>query len=575
MSRRGRPAGKGARRATPGKVARALHSAYARHRQGDLAGAERGYRRVLDLDSHNGPALHHLALMERGRGNLETARALFSRAVAAAPADAGCRNNFANLLQELGRPAEAVVQYREVLRAAPDHHSARYNLGKALQRLGDFEAAVECFEELCVRTPENAGAWCALGQAQQDAGAGERALASQCRALALDPSHAEAHNALGTVHLENGDFPEAEAAFRAALRCDPLSAPALGNLVRARRIEAEDLPLVERMESLLARARLPVLREADLQFALARAREDLGHYDRAFVHYREGNRCRRSALHYERPSAEKRSAALIRAFDSAFFARAAGQGENDARPVFIVGMPRSGTSLVEQILASHPGCFGAGELPSLGRTVRSMPPPTDAALPHVASVLSLGETTLGALGRAYLDALPPESGAALRVTDKMPQNYLYLGFVAAVLPGARVIHCRRSPMDVCFSIYAQNFTHLDAYPYAYDLLDIASEYLAYDEVMAHWSRTLPLAMHEVSYEHLVGNQEAATRELLAFCDLAFDARCLRFHETKRPVRTASQWQVRQPMYAASVGRWRHFEAHLEPLRAALEHGRSG
>ena len=367
MKRRGRPAGKGARRATPGKVARALHSAYARHRQGDLAGAERGYRRVLDLDSHNGPALHHLALMERGRGNLEVARALFSRAVAAAPADAGCRNNFANLLQELGRPAEAVVQYREVLRAAPDHHSARYNLGKALSRLGDFEAAVECFEGLCGRTPENAGAWCALGQAQQDAGAGERAITSQCRALALDPRHAEAHNALGTLHMENGDFPEAEAAFRAALRCDPLFAPALGNLVRARRIEVEDLPLVERMESLLARARLPVLRGGRTALrACPGAR---------------GPRALRPGL---RPLPRREPVPAQR---TALRATFGGEAPRRAHPRFRFGIlcPRCrdkerttrarcsssacrvrAPAWSSRSLASHPGCFGAGELPSLG-----------------------------------------------------------------------------------------------------------------------------------------------------------------------------------------------------------------
>ena len=421
-------------------------------------------------------------------------------------------------------------------------------------------------------TPEDAGAWCALGLAQQDAGRSDCAFASQRRALAADPGYAEAHNGLGALHMENGDFLEAEGAFRAALRCDALFSPALGNLVRVRRIAVEDLPLVEHMEAVLARARLSVMREVDLHFALARAREDLEHYDRAFVHYREGNWRRRSALSYERRSAGERCAALMSTFGSAYFSRVAGQGENDARPVFIVGMPRSGTSLVEQILASHPDCFGAGELPNLGRVVRSLPPPADAGSPHVASVVNLRGTSVRALGRDYIDELPPESRAALRVTDKMPQNYLYLGFIAAVLPRARVIHCRRFPMDVCFSIYAQNFTHRDAYPYAYDLLDIASEYLAYDELMAYWSRTLPLSMHEVSYEHLVGNQEAATRELLAFCGLAFDARCLRFHETKRPVRTASQWQVRQPIYSASVGRWRHFESHIESLRTALERG---
>ena len=562
---------RGPRRPRAG-VVRALEAAYARHRAGDPAAAERGYRRVLALDPGNAPALQHLAAFERGRGELESALARLQKAIVSVPTDASCRSNLANLLQELGRPAEAVAQYREALLVAPAHRSARYNLGKALQRLGDFEAAVECFEALCALAPGDAEAWSALGLAQQDADLSGPALASQRRALVLDPTLADAHNGLGALHMERGAFVEAEAAFRAALRHAPACAPAFGNLVRARRMVREDLPLVARMQALADRGGLTPAYAADLHFALAKAREDLADYDRAFAHYREGNRLRRGSRGYDREAAAAHSEALATAFDPAFFARVAGRGKPDPRPVFITGMPRSGTSLVEQILASHPDCFGAGELPHLGRVVRSLGARAGGGASPAVLAAELGDTDLGALGRAYLDALPAEAGAAARITDKMPPNYLHLGFAAAVLPGARVIHCRRDAMDVCFSIYAQHFTHRDAYPYAYDLLDLASEYLACERLMAHWARVLPLPMHEVRYERLVREQETVTRELLAFCGLPFDARCLRFHETERPVRTASNWQVRQPLYRASLGRWRRFESHLAPLRDALERG---
>ena len=551
------------------RASRALQSAYRCHRAGDLAGAERAYRRVLELDPGNAAALAHLAVFERGRGNLEAARALLARAVESAPDDASARGNLANLLQELGRLPEALSQYREALRLDPAHLSARYNLGKALQRLGEFEPAVECFEALCSLAPRDAGAWAALGLARQDAGRSEEALATWRRVLELDPGHAEALCGIGTLHLERGAFEEAEAAFRAALRSDPDFSPAFVNLVQTRRIGDSDAGLMERMRRRLERGGLDDDAAADVHFALAKAREDLGDYEGAFTHYREGNRRRRRHVRFRREAPGERAAAFADAFDVEFFAKSAGRGDPSPRPVFIVGMPRSGTSLVEQILASHPDCFGAGELPHLGALARSIPARTGDTSAYPDCLDALEDAEFAALGRAYLDALPAEADGAARVTDKMPANYLHLGLVAAILPRARVIRCRRDAMDVCFSIYAQHFTHRDAYPYAFDLEDIASEYLACERLMAHWTCVLPLAIHELRYERLVDDPEGEIAGLLAFCGLGFDERCLRFHETERRVNTASNWQVRQPLYRGSLARWRRFEAHLAPLRAAL------
>ena len=556
VRRRSRP---GTRRASP-----ALEAAFARHRAGDLAGAERAYRRVLVLDPGNAPALSHLAAFAHRRGDLESARALLERAVGSEPGDASVRSNLGHLLQALGRGSEALSHYREALRLEPAHRSARYNLGKALQGLGEFAAAEECFEALCAIAADDAGAWTALGLARQDAGKSEQAAESLRRALAIDPRHAEAHNGLGTLHLERGAFAEAQAAFEAALRCDPAFSPALANLVQTRRIGPQDADLLARLRTLSARQGLTSDEAAHLHFALGKAHEELGECERAFAHYREGNRQRRRQVRYDPQAARGRVEALARRFDAAFFARHAGHGHPSPLPVFIVGMPRSGTSLVEQILASHPECFGAGELPHLGALARSL-----ASRPGPAGGTGLDAEALASLGRSYLAALPAEAAGAARVTDKMPANYLHLGLAAAILPRARVVWCRRDAMDVCFSMYAQHFTHQDAYPYAWDLDDIASEYLACERLMTHWTRTLPLPLHEVRYERLVEDQAGETAALLAFCGLPFDARCLRFHETERRVRTASHWQVRQPLYRASLARWRRFERQLAPLRAAL------
>ena len=560
---------RGRSRRAAARAARALESAYERHRAGDLAGAEHAYRRVLELDPRNASALSHLAFFERGRGRLEAACSFSSRAVESAPGDASARSNLATLLQELGRLPEALVQYREALRIDPSHLSARYNLGKVLQRLGEFEAAAECFQALGTRTPQDAGVWAALGLAYQDAGRSEEAFAAWRRALDLDPGHAEAHNGIGSLHMERGAFAEAEAAFRAALRSDPRFSPALVNLVQMRRIGAGDRELVEQVRDLAQRGGLSGDAAIDVHFALAKVCEDRGDFEAAFRHYREGNRRCRRRLRFERGAAGKRVAAMARVFDAEFFARSAGGGEPSPRPVFIVGMPRSGTSLVEQILASHPDCFGAGELPHLGALARSLAERAPGAGAWPEGVTGLRGAEFAALGRAYLDALPEEARGAARVTDKMPANWLHLGLAAAILPHARVVWCRRAALDVCFSIYAQHFTHRDAYPYAFDLEDIASEYLACEGLMAHWTRVLPLPIRELRYERLVDDSEQVIADLLAFCGLSFDERCLRFHETERRVNTASNWQVRQPLYRASLARWRRFERHLAPLRAAL------
>ena len=466
---------------------------------------------------------------------------------------------------------EALAQYREALRLAPSHLSARYNLGKALQRLGEFEAARECFETLCTLAPGDAGAWTALGLARQDAGKSEEALAAWRRALDLEPGYAEAHNGIGTLHMERGAFSEAETAFRAAAAQRPAILPG----IREPGADAPDRscgygargthPGVGGTRRPARRCGGPICTSRSPRPAKISATTN-----RPFTHYREGNRRRRRHVRFEREAAGRRAEAFASAFGREL----------------LVGLRRSwGPEPAADFhrwhaaLGHQPRGADPGQPPGLLRGRRTSPPQRPRTLasrtrPRRGKPIPLvrgisRRPTAAALGRAYLDALPAAARGAARVTDKMPANYLHLGLAALILPGARVIRCRRGAMDVCFSIYAQHFTHRDAYPYAYDLEDIASEYLACERLMAHWTRTLPLAIHEVRYEGLVDGPEKAIADLLAFCGLPFDERCLRFHETERRVNTASNWQVRQPLYRASLARWRRFERHLAPLRAAL------
>jgi hypothetical protein len=257
----------------------------------------------------------------------------------------------------------------------------------------------------------------------------------------------------------------------------------------------------------------------------------------------------------------------ISTFSQAFFDSPSATGSNDERPIFIVGMPRSGTTLVEQVISSHPRAEGAGELRTIGQIASELPGRIGSALPYPACVGELKQAALSDAAQFYCDRISRISEGALRITDKMPGNYIDLGLIALMFPHARVIHCRRDARATCMSVYFNDF---DAYhPYACDLNRIGLRYHHYRRLMEHWSTVLPLPILTVDYEAMVADVEATSRRILEFCDLPWDERVLQFHETKRVVQTTSMWQVRRPIYRDSLDLWRHYEQHLEPLEQGL------
>ena len=556
--------------------ARHLSQAYAHHRAGDLEAAERAYRKVLQCDPTQAQALQHVAAFEIDRGGHDEALNLLRRAVEADPEDAVCRNNLGNLLQVAGRFDEAVEHYQVALRIVPRHESACFNLAKTLQKQGRFESAVERLADLTSWRRDDPEAWTALGLALQDAGRIDEAIAAHRRAIALRPHLAAAHNNLGAALMDLGDFASATAAFQAAIEHDPECFPAYGNLVKTRRFDRpRDAGVVTRMEKLLERLSPGDPGGSDLYFALAKIAEDFGEHSRAFEHLRAGNALNRRLVHFDREDPVRRVDALIATFGPDLLRRCEGYGDPCYVPLLIVGMPRSGTSLVEQMLASHPRVMGAGEQPylerlALGLAVRLE---TEDSYPECAARIDALQAR--ALGEDYVAALLSERSGpgpgvrAARVTDKMPSNYLHLGLAAIALPNVRVVHCQRGAMDTCLSIYSRQFTHRQGYAYTHDLEDIAAEYRAYHRLMTHWRSMLGSRMLEVRYEDLLSETEPTLRSLLDFCGLPWDERCLRFHESPRVVRTASNWQVRQPLYQHAVERWRRYRTELEPLRQAL------
>jgi hypothetical protein len=332
-------------------------------------------------------------------------------------------------------------------------------------------------------------------------------------------------------------------------------------------------PLLAAMERLAASDDLSPADHMQLHFALGKALSDLRQHDAAFEHLRRGNAMKRATTGYDEAAALGLFDRIEATFTPERIARMAGGGQPSAVPILVLGMPRSGTTLVEQILASHPQVHGAGELDAFDAVVRSVHGPGGERAPYPEFVPALDATAIGMIGAHYLTRLEALAPDAPHVTDKMPSNFYFVGLVHLALPRARIIHVMRDPVDTCLSCFSKLFSAPQ--DHTYDLAELGRYYARYARLMAHWRKVLPPGrMLEVRYEDVVADLEGEARRITAHCGLAFDPRCLAFHRTERPVRTASATQVRQPLYRGAVGRWRPYARHLGPLLAELGGARS-
>jgi tetratricopeptide (TPR) repeat protein len=538
------------------------------HRAGDLDSAERFYRQVLGKAPGEANALHLLGVVKAQQRRFQEAEALLAKALARKKNDPEVLNNLGNVLLELGRPAEAAARFRRALGLRPGYAEAHYNLGNALRRTGDLAAAIASYRTANELRPNYRDALLNLAEALRWADQPAEALDLLRRLLEAYPADAEAYGLLGTILRQAGRMEEALKAFDSALALNPRLAGIHYNRVRTIKIEEADRQLPA-MEALARRAHeLGPAERGLLHMALGKAYEDLGRYDEAFASYLSGNRLKRALVPYDEAAVAARFASLRRVFTPELLAQRAGQGAPSPLPVFIIGFPRSGTTLVEQILASHPQVHGAGELSDLDHLATALRARRAPALAYPDYLPSLRPEELLVLAQSYVDRLRQRAPAALRITDKLPENYMHVGLIRIALPGARIVHVGRNALDACFSCFAINF--FSALAYTCDLSELGRQYRRYAELMAHWRSLLPPdAMLELQYEALIDDPEGQSRRLLDFCGLEWDARCLRFHETERAVRTASVNQVRQPLYRSSLERWRRFEKHLGPLIESL------
>jgi tetratricopeptide (TPR) repeat protein len=439
-------------------------------------------------------------------------------------------------------------------------------LCQAFMDLGLLTQAEDAARYLLKVEAENSKNWVTLGNVYTRLMRQPDALAAFEQAALMEPQEVRLRLSIGHLHKTLGQRSESERAYKACLGLNPEFAEAYSSLADLKNYVFDDAEIAA-MQSLLRGEAGDDLDQAQLHFALGRAFEHTQDYARSFQHYDCGNQRRRKTVPYDIAGFENKTARVQEFFDEAFLNSHVEGGCRSRAPIFIVGLPRSGSTLIEQILASHSSVEGTFELPNILTIVREIDhadPQHDAYPEHLRGV---PRAHFAALGRRYLDETAPLRTGRPHFIDKMPNNFSHVGLIHAMLPGAIIIDARRHPMDSCFSTFKQYFA--EGQSFSYSLEDLGRYYRCYLRLMDHWDRVLPGKVLHVQYEQLVGDPEGQIRRLLEHCGLPFEAACLAFHDTKRPVRTASAEQVRQPMYTSGVGYWRNFAAQLEPLRLAL------
>jgi len=615
------------------EVLRDFQAAYAYDQAGRQDRAEALYRKVLQKAPDHADALHLLGLIAHEHGRHQRAIQLIRRALAILPDFPAAHANLGSALKAIGQRAEATEAYRRAIGLKPDYAAAHSNLAAVLLEQGEFGAGLASAEraialapefveahvnradalfrvrrfeeaEASLRRalqlmPERAASQSFLGTVLAELGRYQEAIACHQRAVELQPRDAQSHYALGRALLQAQQLEAGEASFRRALLLDRDFAQAwhwLGNTLlvvgrleeglscyrRAIAIDADlaeayealsysgqsaDEARVKRLAALLADPGRPLSDRIAAGFAAGRFLDNSGCYDEAFSHFAVANALQRRSLaeagdRFDPEALAREVDGVMARSTPALFSAAAGWGNPSELPVFIVGMPRSGTSLVEQVAASHSKVHGGGERKDIARIAEAV-----LARNRDQPIAEWDMDFARRLADGQIANLQQLAGGALRVTDKMPDNILYLGVIAVLFPAARVIFCRREIRDTCVSCFFQRFGEGNAF--AYDLADCARRYLEIERLAEHWRRVLPLPMLTIDYEALISNPESEGRRLVEFLGLDWEPACLDFHRAERSVFSASLWQVRQPVFSRSVGRWQHYARHLQVVLEIL------
>ena len=535
---------------------------------GRLEEAENNLRQAISLEPHYAEAYVNLAIMLKAQRRLEEAEAMCRQAIAIKPLLAHAYNILGNIFLDLRRFGDAEKTLRHAIALRPHFAEAMSNLGNALQEQGKLADAETAYRQAIALNPNLAETHYNLGRSL---GARDRLMEAEAAyrgAIAINPDFADAHNNLSVTLKFLGRFADARRSVERALQLMPHDASFLFNLAELKRFDIGDPDLAVLQELAQNAQALPVRKQIDLHFALAKAFEDVGQREGTIRHLLAGNALMRTQVGYDEAAVLRGLDRIAEVFTPELMQAFAGAGDPSSKPVFIVGMPRSGTSLIEQILASHPQVFGGGELPTLNAVAARIGVFAGSPVPFPDVMARMSPQALQRAGAHYVSETARLAPNAARITDKMPSNFQYAGLIQLMLPNARIIHAARDPLDTCFSCFSKLFANGQVQ--TYDLAELGRYYRHYQRMMEHWRRLLPAGrILDVRYEDVVTDLEAQARRIVAHCGLEWDERCLAFHNTDRPVHTASALQVRQPIYQSASGRAQQYRPFLQPLLDAL------
>ena len=527
-------------------------------------------QRALNLDKTNARAFHILGMVYVDIEDINRALHCLESATGLAPKQAEYRVSFASVLEKANLDFEAGLEYHRACEIDPNYLDGFTLYGAYLLKHHRYDEALECFTWASQLEPQNLDVLDQLGQTYLGMNDTDAALDKFNRSLQKEPKRLTSLQGKGQVFLELGN------AAQGIRVCDEIIANdneiPNGYLLKARMKKSKpDDGLVIELLRLVSKNDLDDETKQITHFALGKIFDDQNNYAEAFQHYTLGNKLKNKHLNYNRETDELGFSSLIEVFHTDLFNKYQHIGTESKLPVIIVGMPRSGTTLTEQIISSHPSVIGAGEVSFWGRTPTAMPLRLNTGTPYPDCVKEINTEQARDIANMYEATLRKIAGTKTKpthITDKMPHNFLYVGLIALLFPNVRIIHTKRDPIDTCLSIYFQNFNK--SHMYASDLSNLGFHYKQYERIMRHWHKVLPGRIMDIHYEDTIADPEFWSRKLIDHIGLEWDDACLAPHKLERTVKTASHWQVRQPIYKTSVQRWKNYEQFLEPLIEALK-----
>jgi tetratricopeptide (TPR) repeat protein len=493
----------------------------------EVDNAEKAFKKVVSLSPNFFKALINLALIYRQKGLLQKVVLLYKKALLIKPDFADLYNNLGNIHSELGDMSQALECYQRATNINPAHYQAFFNMGNILKKKGKFDTAVLSYKQ----------------------------------AIYYKSDFYQAMIEIGNIHRIKGRKEAALLSYNDAISVNNKSVAPYRYISALRKFKAKDKYISE-MESLLNDSDVSQADKIILNFSLGKAYEDLKQYDLAFQYFKKGNCKKRDTIRYDRREDDHLFEKIKNIFSKTFLKTRLDWGLDDSTPIFIIGMPRSGTSLVEQIVATHSDVYGAGELSMFDQILSTYGKKIlKSSFPEF--LVKFSQADYEAIGKTYINSLRELNPGIKFITDKMPQNFLFTGVIRIIFPHAKIIHCVRNPMDNCFSIFKSLFS--DLHRYAYDLSEIEHYYKLYYDLMNHWRNVMPGFIYDIHYEKLVMESEKQVKRLLKFCGLNWDLQCLSFYQSDRPVLTASTAQVRRPFYRDSIELWRKYEKNIKRI----------